>query len=194
MTQLNELNQPTNQPDTLLALLDHQDDNDDRTPPDDLDRGPAMGPGHRNNDPDTSRQAATENPGRITGRQRVLDALREAGAKGLTDEELRGRMPAAMAHGSASKRRKDLVAIGLVTDTGTTRDTRNGHAAIVWRALQPHEPGYGIEHAAQKRLTITAATVRDHTTGTDAVIDCHDGTCVCEHCNAVDCHHIRLIA
>jgi hypothetical protein len=61
----------------------------------------------------------------------VLDVHR-AHPDGLTDEELRGHLPM-LNGGSLVKRRTELSRAGLVFDTGTTRTTYSGRAAIVWR-------------------------------------------------------------
>lgn len=68
--------------------------------------------------------------GAATLRARVLDLLRRVGP--LTDEEMQERLP--MPPNTQRPRRLELVAGGLVEDSGTTRPTRSGRQATVWRA------------------------------------------------------------
>lgn len=87
-------------------------------------------------DPDTSWQAGrTDTPGKHVARSklraRVLE-LHRANPAGLTDDELAVRLPDED-KGSIAKRRGDLVAEGALVNTGKTRSTRRGCAAIVWR-------------------------------------------------------------
>ena len=68
--------------------------------------------------------------GADTLRARVLELLRAAGP--LTDEEMQERLP--MPPNTQRPRRLELVARGLVEDSGTVRPTRSGRKATVWRA------------------------------------------------------------
>ena len=89
---------------------------------------------YRRTDPDTSRQAATL--AQLTAgtvRERCYLTLLTH-PEGLTDFELAdlvGRQQT-----SAGKRRGDLVAVGLVEDSGERRRTPSGASAIVWRLVK----------------------------------------------------------
>lgn len=66
-----------------------------------------------------------------TQRGRVLDALREAGRRGLTDEEMQG---VCGIEGNAQRpRRRELEKAGLIERSGETRAGRSGRDADVWR-------------------------------------------------------------
>jgi len=84
----------------------------------------------RRTDPPTSHQAAQ----RVTPKlrpiqQKVLEALRVAGTRGLTDIELEEKCGS---HGSTFRtRRSELVTAGLVRDSGTKR-YQAGSSRIVW--------------------------------------------------------------
>lgn len=93
-------------------------------------------PTARLTDPDTSHEAgerAQHDGGRL--RDAVL-ALHRSHPQGLTDDEVWARMPGELL-GSISKRRGELVAAGLVEDSGHRRPTRRGAMAIVWRLVRP---------------------------------------------------------
>lgn len=78
----------------------------------------------------TSRAAATALPNADTLRSAVLDAIKAHG--GLTDEEVQDTL---VMQGSTQRpRRIELVAAGLVVDSGRTRATRSGRQAVVWEA------------------------------------------------------------
>ena len=78
----------------------------------------------------TSAQAADGiRSGSARLRQQVLDLLR-ASPGGLTDEELQQRLE--MNPSTQRPRRGELVALGLVVDSGRTRPTRSGRQATVW--------------------------------------------------------------
>lgn len=65
-----------------------------------------------------------------TYRAMVCEVIREAGAAGMTDEEIidaTGLPPS-----TARPRRIELVGLGMVRDSGTTRKTRSGRKAAVW--------------------------------------------------------------
>jgi hypothetical protein len=88
----------------------------------------------RHTDPETSRAAATDAAANAhTHRNRVLVALRDAGADGLTDFELADRL--GLQQTSAGKRRGELRDAGLVVDSGRKRPAPSGSAAIVWVAV-----------------------------------------------------------
>ncbi len=73
-----------------------------------------------------------------TQRARVLAAISKAEADGLTDEEIGARLGLSL--NSVRPRRLELVQAGLVIDSGRTRPTRGGKAAIAW-ATQDHGGG-----------------------------------------------------
>jgi hypothetical protein len=84
----------------------------------------------RLSDPETSHQAARSyRPNRLTQRQRILDLLRYSA--GLTDFQLS--QATGIPRHIAARRRKDLVEMGLVCDSGYRRKTDNNVAAVVWR-------------------------------------------------------------
>lgn len=88
----------------------------------------------RNSDPETSHQAAKDaTPRAGTHRARALEALRAAGAEGLTDFELASRT--GIAQTSIGVRRKELADAGFVVDSGKVRPAPSGSASIVWKAL-----------------------------------------------------------
>lgn len=64
-------------------------------------------------------------------RQQVLDLLR-ACPGGLTDEELQQRL--GMNPSTERPRRVELVALGLVADSGRTGRTASGRSAVLWVA------------------------------------------------------------
>lgn len=76
----------------------------------------------------------------------VLEALRKAGADGMTDEEMQTALN--MNPSTQRPRRIELMRLGLVRDGGATRPTRSGRKAVVWVAttaggadLGPGGPG-----------------------------------------------------
>ncbi len=82
-------------------------------------------------DSDTSEAAARSVAG-VTGRLRsqILDFIRCRGAEGATDDEIEAAL--GLRHQTASARRRELVLLGWVTDSGTRRRTRSGRTATVW--------------------------------------------------------------
>lgn len=84
---------------------------------------------YRHDAPRTSRDAA-ENvaPRSGTGRARVLATIAALG--GATDEEIQDQLN--MRVQTETPRRNELVRDGFVVDSGTTRATSSGCAAIVW--------------------------------------------------------------
>lgn len=60
----------------------------------------------------------------------VLDAIRRAGADGLTDEE--GIAATGLSPSTYRPRRVECVQAGKVIDSGKTRKTASGRNAVVW--------------------------------------------------------------
>lgn len=85
----------------------------------------------RTTDPATSHQAAAANT-EVRGRQRVqvMQYLKAQGAKGATDFEIS--QGTGLLRSSASKRRGELTAAGLVSKTAQRRKTDTNSTAIVW--------------------------------------------------------------
>lgn len=69
--------------------------------------------------------------------QRVLDCLQQAGDAGLTDEELQAALD--LSGNSERPRRRKLVELGLVKDSGTMRLTHSKSSAVVWIVSPPHQ-------------------------------------------------------
>jgi hypothetical protein len=91
-------------------------------------------PGRAHRDaPDTEREAARRIMP-VTGSQRrkVLDALRTAGVRGLTDWEIVEKCD--LLRSSAGARRNELVRMGFAYDSGKRRREHTGANAIVWFA------------------------------------------------------------
>jgi hypothetical protein len=65
-----------------------------------------------------------------TQRARVLEAIRSAGRRGLTDEEIEDALH--LGGNTERPRRKELEEAGLILGSGDRRDTSTGRAAIVW--------------------------------------------------------------
>lgn len=111
---------------------------------------PGIAPGVRDGDPQTSREAAAANPlGRSKLRRQVLAALARAEA---TDHQLALGLALLHQRGTVSKRRGDLVDLGLaepmLDDDGkpVTRPTDTGCDAQVWRITD--EGRRALEEAA----------------------------------------------
>lgn len=87
----------------------------------------------RRNAPATSREAARRIQG-VTGprRRAVLGVIAQAGAGGLTDDE--GERLLGWRSQSYTPRRRELAMLGLVRDSGRTRQTTSGRDAVVWVA------------------------------------------------------------
>lgn len=66
-------------------------------------------------------------------RARVLEALRDAGGAGLTDDEMQDRLR--MSGNTQRPRRGELEREGLVISTEMKRPTRSGRLAVVWMAV-----------------------------------------------------------
>ena len=87
----------------------------------------------RRTDPETAHEAAAANqPERFTMRRDVLLMLQRKGPRGATDWEISEEL--GILRTSAGKRRHELVALGLVENSGQRRETDTGSTAIVWRA------------------------------------------------------------
>jgi hypothetical protein len=88
-------------------------------------------PAFRSGAPATSREAAYSMVGPAKKqRADVLAFLIERGEAGATDAEIEAAL--GMRHQSASPRRGELVASGLVVDSGKRRPTPSGRRAVVW--------------------------------------------------------------
>lgn len=82
----------------------------------------------------TSRQAAAAiQPNAATLRAAVLRYLNQRGGRGATDQEIQ--MALNMGGDTERPRRGELVAGGLVEDSGFTRKTSTGREATVWVAV-----------------------------------------------------------
>jgi hypothetical protein len=94
------------------------------------------GASHRD-DPSTSRDAARANfPRSGSQRHRVLQAVADAGQRGLTAEEAAHAtgMRSGVSGNSAAKRLSELKQAGYVESVGLTRKTANGCEAQVFAA------------------------------------------------------------
>lgn len=60
----------------------------------------------------------------------VLGAIRAAGPRGATDDELEVALD--LRHQTLSARRRELVQSERIVDSGETRKTRSGRSAVVW--------------------------------------------------------------
>ena len=69
---------------------------------------------------------------RTNCRYRVLSAIKRAGLRGLTDEEIQVRL--GMDGNTERPRRRELEESGKVRKSGDQRKTRSGHFASVWVA------------------------------------------------------------
>lgn len=79
-------------------------------------------------------------PQKLTLRDRVhaaLCAARDAGEIGLTDDEIE--VVTGLKHQTASARRRELVLLSQVVDSGERRKTRSGRLATVWRVVEVNE-------------------------------------------------------
>jgi hypothetical protein len=73
-------------------------------------------------------------PAADTLRGKCLDAIRDAGPDGLTDEE--GITRTGMSPSTWRPRRVELVEDGFVRDSRRTRPTASGRAAVVWVSVR----------------------------------------------------------
>ena len=79
----------------------------------------------------TSKAAADAIQPELNALQRkVLFFLMERGNVGATDEEMQRYIP--MSASTQRPRRVELVGLGLVRDSGKTRETVSGRQAVVW--------------------------------------------------------------
>lgn len=85
-------------------------------------------PAHQRHSP-TSKAAAASIKPRIGPLHRlILRRLQDCG--NMTDEEMQVEM--GMSANTQRPRRRELQVAGLIVDTGKTRKTRSGRAAVVW--------------------------------------------------------------
>ncbi|MCX5652570.1 MAG: hypothetical protein NTU45_14470 [Planctomycetota bacterium] len=99
-------------------------------------------PAHHNAPPGTSDAAARRIEGHAPrDRRRVHDFIRDRGAFGATDDE--GESALGIKPQSYTPRRGELVALGLVVDSGKRRKTESGRAAAVWVTPEHAPPKEG---------------------------------------------------
>jgi predicted transcriptional regulator len=97
-------------------------------------------PGHRG--VSTSMEAADALAPKLGPLQKtVLDAVRNAGARGLTTNELADRLR--IDRGTAQPRTSELKRLGLIRDSQVRRPNSNGKRAIVWVAANRSEVRHG---------------------------------------------------
>ncbi len=75
-------------------------------------------------------KAAGKSVDRVSMGQRVLNHIVWNTSYGCTDDELEQDLN--MRHQTVSARRRELVLLGKVVDSGRTRATRSGRQATVW--------------------------------------------------------------
>lgn len=99
------------------------------------DFGPLFTPGLARHDHPATSHAAAAAIAPVSGAQRqaVLTCIYAAG-DGRTDEE--GIADTGIAASAYRPRRVELVAAGLVRDSGRTRKTASGRAAVVWEVAR----------------------------------------------------------
>ena len=88
--------------------------------------------------PTSNAAAEAIRPNAGTLRRVVFDAIVNAGERGMTDEELQDSIP--MEANTERPRRRELVRLNLIKDSGSTRPTRSGHPAVVWVAVTVPTP------------------------------------------------------
>lgn len=76
-------------------------------------------------------------------RDRVFSYIKAQGRDGSTDDELEQAL--GLRHQTASARRRELVKMGLVQDSGQRRPTRSGRSATVWASADLGVLGSPIE-------------------------------------------------
>jgi hypothetical protein len=82
---------------------------------------------------ETSRAAAESmEPAAGTLRAHVLGYIRETAEAGATDEQIQDGME--LPANTERPRRRELQRAGLIRDSGQTRPTKSGRAAVVWVA------------------------------------------------------------
>lgn len=81
---------------------------------------------------ETSKAAAKAMTGKPSdlARQKVADAIRNAGERGLTDQECE--VATGLSGNCVRPRRIELESAGLVVDSGKRRKTASGRMAVVW--------------------------------------------------------------
>ena len=95
-------------------------------------------PARRNAPRGTSDEAARRIAGHSgTVRERILTYLRDRGPEGVTDHE--GEQTLGIRPQTYTPRRRELVQLGLVTDSGTRRPTDTGRPAAAWIAAEHAE-------------------------------------------------------
>lgn len=98
-------------------------------PPDppDVTRGPFA----RRDHPETAKRARDEIRPHVTGlRRRVLDCICAFGPGGATDDQIQDHTGILLQ--TEIPRRRELVELGLVKNSGQRRKTRSGRNAILW--------------------------------------------------------------
>ena len=102
-------------------------------------------PAHQSHS-ETSKAAAIAIKPRIGPMHRaILDYLEYSG--GSTDEELQRFIP--MAQNTERPRRRELQKAGLIEDSGKTRQTKSGRAAVVWVLATATPPHRGCSDAGE---------------------------------------------
>lgn len=83
----------------------------------------------------TSKRTAKQMVGNVgSARDRIYHRLVDLGDRGATDEELQ--LALGINPNTQRPRRVELLMRGLIEDSGTTRLTRSGSKAVVWRVCQ----------------------------------------------------------
>lgn len=92
-------------------------------------------PPRQQHSPTSTEAAEAIEPRADTLRAQVLDYLRMCNVNGATDEEMQ--LALGMNPSTQRPRRVELVNAGLVVDSGRTRPTASGRAAVVWVVAKP---------------------------------------------------------
>jgi hypothetical protein len=99
---------------------------------------------------DTSKAAAASIEGHVkTLESQVFDLVRQAGDRGLTDDELE--VLTALSHQTVSARRRTLVLKRMLRDGGQRRRTRSNRLATVWILGEDMRAVEGVLHKAPPR-------------------------------------------
>lgn len=108
---------------------------------------------------DTSEAAAAskEDTSR-TDEECVLAYIRSRGPRGATDDEIE--LMLGMRHQNASARRRSLVLLGFVRDSGMRRMTRSSRLAAVWIATVTVEPLVVPKTPTKAQLAEAVKTMR----------------------------------
>lgn len=96
--------------------------------------GPGAGKVGKNHPPTSHYAARLTAPRTGTNRYTVLRAVVRAGARGMTDDEIRGET--GMRYSTSGPRRRELVEQGWIEDSGQVRASESGAPMIVWRLTQ----------------------------------------------------------